>query len=315
MERLNNPAANRMTEPGYSLEYPIQLIHINTGNPYSVKTDFHWHDEIEALRLNSGTLSIQLEDRELVLHEGQSVVIMPKHVHHFEPHPNEVCDFDLFILHPSFLFGHDKASLNAKYLAPLLVSKDKYFYCLDMSAEWHREASVMIDRIIQYNQERSYGYELYTKGILCELWLLFLQQLSVSERFVQKAQPTLPSSRVRNAILYIEAHYAEAVTLEEIADSIHVSKSECCRSFKRSLNMTPFEYLMKFRIYSAASKIAANDPVASSISSLAAAVGFNNTSYFNKVFRGFLGCTPTQYRKDLASYNLSELLPTQYHSS
>lgn len=309
MTNLEKTSYNRFSENGFSLDYPVQLIHINsTNNPY-LKERYHWHDEIEIIKINSGNLHITLENTEFDLTAGNAMAIMPGHVHNFDPVSTASCSYDIFIFHPTFLFGFDKTFLNAKYLAPIVASKDKYYYCLDGSENWHSQSIEYIKEAIRLNDEKMYGYELRTKGVLCELWGLFLGQISLSDRTLPKTQPILPNNRVRNAIVYIEDHYTEGVTLEEIADSIHVSKSECCRSFKRSLNMTPFEYLMKYRIYIAASKIASNDPSANSISALAASIGFNNTSYFNKVFKEFLGCTPTQYRKDLSSYDITKLLP------
>ena len=86
-------------------------------------------------------------------------------------------------------------------------------------------------------------------------------------------------------------------TLDEIAESIHISKSECCRCFQRVLRVTPFEYLLKYRIFYATKLIQQQDPAASSISNLAITVGFGNISYFNKVFKRVLNMTPTEYKK------------------
>ncbi len=314
---MTNPqktTLNKFSGQNTNLDYPVHIAHVNTATETKLKDNFHWHDEIEILRVNSGTLLVTVENNHSFrLARGQAMAIMPKHIHNYTSADDSPCDFDLFLFHPTFLFGYDKALLNAKYLAPLLASPEKFYYSIDFSENWHYSAFNLINELITINDEKKYGYELKTKGVLCELWVLFLSQVSMAYRIVPKSQPVLPNSRVRNAILYIEDHYAEAVTLEEIADSIHVSKSECCRSFKRSLNMTPFEYLMKYRIYTAASKIAANDPIANSISALAASIGFNNTSYFNKVFKEFLNCTPTQYRKDISSYDITELLPLSSH--
>lgn len=61
--------------------------------------------------------------------------------------------------------------------------------------------------------------------------------------------------------------------------------------------MSPFEYLMKFRIFSATRIIQRHDEQISSIGSLATAVGFSNISYFNKVFKKYLEITPSEYRE------------------
>ncbi len=89
----------------------------------------------------------------------------------------------------------------------------------------------------------------------------------------------------------------EPITLNDIAEAILVSKSECCRCFKRATGLSPFEYLMKYRITESAKYMHRKSH--ESISEIAGAVGFNNTSYFNKVFKKFMGCTPTEYRQSL----------------
>ena len=55
--------------------------------------------------------------------------------------------------------------------------------------------------------------------------------------------------------------------------------------------------LHSYRILRAAEKILQNDREMTSISELASSVGFNNTSYFNKLFKKYFNCTPTEYRK------------------
>ncbi|MBQ3037428.1 MAG: helix-turn-helix transcriptional regulator, partial [Lachnospiraceae bacterium] len=126
-----------------------------------------------------------------------------------------------------------------------------------------------------------------------------------------KKQVSLSHDEIRiiDAIAYIQEHYAELVTLDDIADSIHVSKSECCRCFKRAVNITPFEYLMRYRILQAADKILQNDREMTSISELASSVGFNNTSYFNKLFKKYFNCTPTEYRKLSKTEHRDQLSP------
>ena len=114
---------------------------------------------------------------------------------------------------------------------------------------------------------------------------------------------------MKEAILYIEEHYSENITLDDLAASIHLSKSECCRCFKRTLQLTPFEYLMKYRIFRAASILQMNVPAPRSMSALAFSVGFNNASYFNKVFKQYLHCTPSEYKRKIKNNPTGEYEP------
>ena len=157
-----------------------------------------------------------------------------------------------------------------------------------------------VNSVIAVNMTKKYGYELVTKSYLCQLWGILLQNVVPQNAEKHKAgKLSLDEVRVKEAILYIEEHYSEHITLDQLADSIHTSKSECCRCFKRTLQLTPIEYLMKYRIFKAANMIYIDDPASHSISNLAFSVGFNNASYFNKVFKQYLKCTPKEYRRNI----------------
>ena len=83
------------------------------------------------------------------------------------------------------------------------------------------------------------------------------------------------------------------MTLEKLAHSASISKSECLRCFRETLQTTPYRYLMDYRLSVAAKKLReTDDPV----SAIAENCGFNQQSYFGKCFREKMGCTPSQYR-------------------
>ncbi len=95
---------------------------------------------------------------------------------------------------------------------------------------------------------------------------------------------------------YIGNHYQESLTLEQLADQVHLCKSETCRMFRRYMKETIFDYLMKFRLERSLELLKNEDL---NISQIAEAVGFSTPAYFTKNFREQIGMTPLAYRKKL----------------
>ena len=126
------------------------------------------------------------------------------------------------------------------------------------------------------------------------IWLVLVRELKDNIKY-NEVMNSYDEKRVRKAMEYIHKHYAENISLENIADEIFISKSECCRSFKRILNMTPFEYLMEYRVFKSTQLLCnSND----SIAIIALSVGFNGISYYGKVFKKYMNCTPSEYRRE-----------------
>lgn len=292
-----NDLVAETTEVGY----PVKIYFIDLSKMYMNQIRWQWHPEIEVIIINHGEALFLTDDKQIRLQAGQGMLINQNTMHAIYPaDTNANCSMYSLVFHPSFLFGFGNTTMSSKFLTPILSSPLFKTMLLDEDDPLQEKLMDTINSVIAVNLAKKYGYELVTKSYLCQFWLLLLEHF-VPQNLQSTKQNSLSmdESRVKDAILYIEKHYAEHITLEDLANSIHISKSECCRCFKRTLQVTPIEYLMKYRIFKAASKIQSNDPVSRSISQLAFSVGFNNASYFNKVFRQYLNCTPSEYKKSI----------------
>lgn len=281
-------------------DYPVGIYYVEPSKMYMNYVRWHWHEELEINLVKTGTAEFTIGEEKIIVKEGQAIFLNHNVLHAIRSVENDECILLSLIFNPGCLFQNETSSLAKGYITPVIEDPSLRYIIFDRKDMWGRSALSYISDIFDVNFSQEFGYELSTKSALCQLWLLLLKKCKKNLPMV--SSPKTPSlspdeSRIKDAILYIQNHYPEAITLDDIAASIHVSKSECCRCFKRAVNLTPFEYLMRYRILQAADRILQNDRNTTSISELAASVGFNNTSYFNKLFKKYFNCTPTEYRR------------------
>ena len=93
---------------------------------------------------------------------------------------------------------------------------------------------------------------------------------------------------------FIQEHYAEDVSVEQIAASAAISPSECLRCFHDMIGTTPNQYLRDQRTQRAAELLCGTGL---QVSEIAAQCGFRDASYFARAFRQVYGCGPTDYRR------------------
>lgn len=278
-----------------SLDYPVSVFYLDLSKSYMNRIRWHWHEEMEILIVNTGIAEVSTDDTSYTLKPGQGIIVNQNVMHAIYSPTHENCTFYSFVFHPDFLFGHKRNYLQTQFLLPIQNFRLFKMLVLDETNAWHERMLDAVNDAIAVNMTKSFGYEVATKGHLCRFWSELIGQLPQMEK-APSPQASLDEQRVKQAMLFIRTHHAEPLSLDDIAGSVHISKSECCRCFSRTLQMTPFEYLMKYRIYEATKRMMEHSGEPISIADLALSVGFNNTSYFNKIFKKFLGCTPTYYR-------------------
>ena len=289
--------------PVEGFDFPVVAALLELSSFSMRAVQWHWHEEIEFIIVQRGLTKIQLPDRSIILAPGDGIFLNSNVLHSIYSFGEEDSAVFTFKFHTAYLFGFGETALFLKYVAPVLSSSTMQFLLIKKGYPVMEDMLDTINTCIQLFAEKSFGYELKIKSRICHLWEHILSFSIDTTRTVSPPAPhaTLDNHRIKAAIIYIQEKYMEPITLEDIANSIHLSKSECCRCFQRSLGITAFDYLIKYRIFESTCKIIRGEEVANSISALAASVGFNNASYYNKIFKKYLGCTPTEYKKNLQS--------------
>ncbi|MDO4322721.1 MAG: response regulator [Lachnospiraceae bacterium] len=97
-----------------------------------------------------------------------------------------------------------------------------------------------------------------------------------------------------SAIAYIHSHLSEPLSLESIAEDLHISASHLSRTFKKVLNESLTEYINKTRIAKAKEYLQTTDTLTYEIAEL---VGYHDPTYFSSIFKKYTGVSPTEYRQ------------------
>ena len=112
-----------------------------------------------------------------------------------------------------------------------------------------------------------------------------------------RAEERLDHQRIRPALSYLAEHYAEPVTVGQLAGYCNLSKSYFMGCFKRATGMSAMEHLCQLRIRAACEALG---KTSRGVSEIAADCGFQNLSGFNRQFKKRVGCSPAQYRRSAA---------------
>lgn len=138
----------------------------------------------------------------------------------------------------------------------------------------------------------------YLYAILYKLSAAVRRGQCVNSKYIRVDDYSEP---IQSTIRFLEDHYGEHLSLDDIVENTGVRKSTLCGRFKRETGTTVFECLMIIRIRKAVELISFTDLTMAEISE---ATGFVSLTHFNRVFTKYVMIPPGQYRKHLDSQNL-----------
>ncbi|MDR3237975.1 MAG: AraC family transcriptional regulator [Spirochaetia bacterium] len=264
---------------------------------------WHWHPEVEFIVVAEGSAEIMIGDNSVIMHEGDTVFINAEALHMYMSHGKGKTVLNVFIIHPE-LFSHGSDSLlKDRYIDPVIRCTSMSYFILDKSIQWCAESCSLLETVMELESSGQFGFEFAIRNNLCELWYKLITNTLNKRQNVPA--PCVSDIRIKKMMSYIHENYDSPVTLESIAFSGGVSKSECYRIFKKHLSMKPFEYLTKYRIDISMHLLKETDL---SIAQISSSCGFNSSSYFTKMFRQITSLSPNQYRHKNSEYKNLRLL-------
>lgn len=156
------------------------------------------------------------------------------------------------------------------------------------------ELTGTLERLVQLSARDTGRVKDVLAGFTVQEMLVRLMQTQARQLLFHNYQQHTTSHRFAAVVQYIKQHLTEQLTVDKLSALACMSKATFFRVFKRELGLTPVEYIIQERLTEA--KRLLRNPLVS-VADVCFRSGFNNTAYFQKLFKQYEGVTPGLYKK------------------
>lgn len=267
--------------------FPITYFHDELALLPNHEGPLHWHPEFEIATAQSGTLDFQVGQEHITLHAGDSIFVNGNILHSIrqlsdgEPDPMPNIVFSGTIIAP------ETSTIYKKYVSPVSAC-DSLPYILFRQGDI---ANSLISEIYRQFREQGECYELIVQRKLSEIFELIYKNFDALPRSETTRVQLVTGIRIQKMLSYIYEHYAEAVTLEDIAASANISRSEAGRCFRSYMSCSPVDALIQHRLQ-VSHRLLTETTL--SLQEISSECGFNSVNYFSRRFRAHYGYAPSR---------------------
>lgn len=261
----------------------------------SIPLDFpeisaHWHSEAELIVVKKGAGRIDVDLTSYDVEVGNMIFILPGQLHSIHQKKPFIMEYENILFDVSIL-GTEENDLCRRLLQPLFSRQLCHPAKIDSTLPYYHAACSCIDCIDHLCSEKNFGYQLGVKGNL-----FLLMQLLVTHHTERKESSRQNRSieKVKFILSYISENYTRRLTIEEVASVCYYSKSHFMKFFKDAMGEGFTSYLNSYRLRIAAQLLLST---ADNVLEVSEKTGFENLSYFIRLFKRKYGVSPGQYRK------------------
>lgn len=246
----------------------------------------HDHGTYEIFYLMAGKRAFFIKDRTMIAEEGDVVIVAPRVLHRTTDTEMPAHERLVINLHES---GMGAGGTERGIFQPLF---DRDYAIVRTSAVDRQAIAKLARQTIRELEERQPGFETYARTLAVQLLVVCCRHLARHSAEPPRA-PSPMHERMSEIARYINAHYAQELSLPLLADKFFVSPYYLSRSFKEATGFTFVEYVNGVRVNEAKKLLEGTGLKASLI---ARKVGFGSVTHFGRVFKETTGHAPLYYR-------------------
>lgn len=287
---LNLSKERKELQPHGTIEFPCAGYSSYHKDRPEDLIPWHWHEEMEIIYIEAGRMNVKIPSKSFLLEQGDCIVINSNVVHYAAAVTE--CRLRSLVFHPVLITGNEDSVFAKKYMQPLLACN--FFTHYLIKAESHENVTDWFLRAFIALAQNHHGHEFIVRENLSHICLFLIEKLHP-----QTDMPDITQSqehiRIQKMLTFIHQNFADDISLSEISSAADISKRESLRCFQKTIQLSPIQYLLKYRIMKGARLLLENP--SDSISDIAALCGFDSPSNFARTFKRFYKCTPREYRK------------------
>lgn len=272
----------------------------DTSFPYFIQyghhdTDLYMHthaDFSELVIVLNGTAIHKVDNDSYFIKKGDVFVISNNTAHGYEnTNDFHICNI---MYHSDYLLSCDSdirklTGFHALFvIEPYLTMERGFQSRLKLQLADFDQVSGIVNKMLQEYEKQTDGWKTMFNAYFMMLVVLLSRAYS------------MPSSNEKSDIIniaksvsYMESHYTDPITVEELASRSNLSARHFTRIFRETYQTTPGNYILSLRMQSACLLL---KNTSLNITEIAFQSGFNNSNYFTRQFHKYFRITPKQYR-------------------
>lgn len=250
--------------------------------------EMHWHESIELIASLDSRLHIACGQDEFDLMEDDVALVNSSMIHRVAP-----------------VKDHAIVSLSLR-LDPRLFKnysqRNHHWFDLNRKEEARKDIASCCRSLYELyaREDENPGLLLEANALVFHIVYLLITDLCVSSMERPRAHSEKYYDRYRQIMVYMEEHYQEPLTLDEIAELLHLSKEHISREFRSYVGEGFREHLTNIRLINAQKDLLGSDLP---LIDIAIKNGFPNLRAYNHAFRKYYDIPPAQYRRNYKRQN------------
>ncbi|PTF23219.1 AraC family transcriptional regulator [Staphylococcus cohnii] len=210
--------------------------------------ELHYHDHYEIFFSLSGNLRYTIEGQSFNLEVGSMLIIPPYEFHRLDEQMDGHAEriglrFDAKILNELSVENCDLSMCFDKY-------SPKFKYLLQLSESQKRELYYLLQGLINEQDNQAIGKALAAKSLLTQ-FLIILNRTAIENEDIVDYSDDPSSHLVRQVLDYMELHYSEDISLEQLENKFFVSRHKITQQFTKLVGYPPYRYLLNLRLRNA----------------------------------------------------------------
>ncbi|GGG22711.1 AraC family transcriptional regulator [Paenibacillus abyssi] len=258
----------------------------------------HTHDFIELIYVVKGSALHEMAEQRYALATGDVFVIEPQTYHSYIGSDTEETIIYNVLFEKQLLqkelggLLEIPAFIHFFYLAPFLRKNASFVPYISLTVEQRRQIESLLQKIDREFHEKPVGYQLIIKTSWIECLVLLSRY---HEEHQNSSNHTLPKEDWMDSILhFVEQHHRQPLSLDQLSRTCGMSVSSFTAKFKKATGKSFIDYKHSLQIRHACDML--KDPH-NKVIHIALSSGFQDISFFNRIFRKHMGMTPGQFRQ------------------
>lgn len=257
---------------------------------YFSSMPLHWHGEFEMSIMQEGCMEFICGDTKFPATEGDIVIVAPNILHAMYPKSSSVQRYDTVVFSQGMIGLSDNDRSAAECIRTLANGGFAALH-ITPAHTYYNELKMTADNIVSCAVGNTPHLDMLMKSELLRLFWLLEDNGDIDVRAPAEIDK---SEMIRAALEYITDNYSENITIEQLAETVHLSKSYFMSRFRQAAGVSAVEYITQIRIRAACSALLESSDT---VSEIGFECGFRNLSNFNRQFKRIMGCTPNEYRR------------------